>query len=105
MDETSPELIRDCISTAFPNLKIASAQALAGGLVNTNIKIEFSSDHPPVVLRLHRGDSAVCLKETAALRLVHSTVPVPKVIHVEPNGIEGSRPFSILEFIEGQTFQ
>jgi aminoglycoside phosphotransferase (APT) family kinase protein len=58
-----------------------------------------------VVLRLYRGDAAVCLKEIAILRLVHSTVPVPEVIHVEPNGIGDSGPFCILQFVDGQTFQ
>src|SRR6185295_17351839 len=97
--------IRDCISTAFPNSKIADAQILAGGLINTNIKIEFTSQQSPVVLRLYRGDAVVCLKETAILRLVRATVPVPQVIHVEPDGIGGSEPFCILEFVKGQTFQ
>ena len=43
-------LIRDCIAIAFPNSDIARTEILAGGLINTNIKIEFSSQ-PPVVLR------------------------------------------------------
>ena len=101
----SPDFIRDCIATAFPNLRIADAQVLSGGLINTNIKIEFSSHQPPVVLRFYHGDTGVCLKETALLRLVHPTVPVPEVIHVEPNGINSSRPFCILEFVNGMTFQ
>ena len=101
----SPDFIRDCIGTVFPNPKIADAQVLSGGLINTNIKIEFSSHQPPVVLRLYQGDTGVCLKESAVLRLIHSTVPVPEVIHVEPNGINGSRPFCILEFVNGMTFQ
>lgn len=101
----SPELVRDCIRAAFPNSGIADVRVLSGGLINTNIKIEFSSQQPPVVLRLYRGDTEVCLKETAVLRLVHSTVPVPGVIHVEPHGINGSRPFCILEFVNGMTFQ
>ena len=101
----SPDLIRDCIGTAFPNPKIADVQVLSGGLINTNIKIEFSSHQPPVVLRLYQGDTGVCLKESAVLRLIHSTVPVPEVIHVEPNGINGSRPFCILEFVNGISFQ
>ncbi|HET9711211.1 MAG TPA: phosphotransferase [Pyrinomonadaceae bacterium] len=101
----SPQFIHDCIGTAFPNSRIADAQVLSGGLLNTNIKIEFSSHQPPVVLRLYRGDTAVCLKETAILRLVHSTAPVPEVIHVEPNGIGNSPPFCILQFVNGLTFQ
>lgn len=101
----SLSFIRDCISTAFPHSRIANTQVLSGGLINTNIKIEFSSPQPPVVLRLYQGDSAVCLKETAVLRLVHATLPVPQVIQVESNGINGSRPFCILEFVNGLTFQ
>jgi aminoglycoside phosphotransferase (APT) family kinase protein len=101
----SPEFIRDCIGTAFPNPRLAAVQVLSGGLINTNIKIEFSSRQPPVVLRFYQGDSGVCLKETAVLSLVHSTLPVPEVIHVEPNGINSSRPFCILEFVNGMTFQ
>ena len=98
------EFIRDCISAAFPNSRIAGAQILSGGLINTNIKIELSHQ-APVVLRLYRGDAAVCLKEMAILRLVRATLPVPEVIHVEPNGIGDSGPFCILEFVNGQTFQ
>ena len=101
----SPDLIRDCISTAFPNLEIVTTRVLSGGLINTNIKIEFTTDRQPVVLRLHRGGTEVCLKESEVLRLARSTVPVPEVIHVEPHGINGSGPFSILEFIEGRSFQ
>ncbi len=102
---TSPALIHDCIAVAFPRSEIASTEILSGGLINTNIKIGFTSNQPPVVLRFYRDDAAVCLKECEVLRLARSTVPVPEVIHVEPNGIHGSRPFSILEFVNGVTFQ
>jgi aminoglycoside phosphotransferase (APT) family kinase protein len=102
---TSSTLIRRCIRTAFPDSKIAHTEMLSGGLINTNIKIEFSSHHRPVVLRFYRDGAAVCLKECAVLRLVRSTVPVPEVIHVQPNGVEGSAPFAILEFVNSVTFQ
>jgi len=100
-----PGLIRNCIALAFPNSEISRTEILSGGLINTNIKIEFSSRQPPVVLRFYRGDPAVCLKESAVLRLVRSMVPVPEVIHVEANGIDGSKPFTILAFVNGMTFQ
>ena len=100
-----PAFIYDCVSTAFPNSNVADAQILSGGLINTNIKIDFSSRQPPVVLRFYRDDAAVCLKEAAILRLVHATLPVPEVIHVEPNGISSSPPFCILQFVNGLTFQ
>jgi len=98
-------LIRNCIHTAFPHSEISAAEPLSGGLINTNIKIEFSSHQPAVVLRIYRSDAATCLKESAVLQLVRQTVPVPAVIHVEPNGIDGSPPFAIVEFVKGVTFQ
>ena len=45
------------------------------------------------------------LKDSAVLRLIRKTVPVPEIIHVEPNGFDGSKPFSILQFVKGVTFQ
>jgi aminoglycoside phosphotransferase (APT) family kinase protein len=101
----SAELIHDCIRAAFTTSTIARAEVLSGGLINTNVKVEFSSNKPPVVLRFYRDDAAVCLKETALLRLLRSTVPVPEVLYVEPDGINGSPPFCILEFVNGLTFQ
>lgn len=98
-------LVRHCVHAAFPNSKVADIEALSGGLTNTNVKIEFSCDRSPVVLRLYRGDASVCVKETAILRLLHSTLPVPDVIYVEPNGIADSGPFCILEFVNGRSFQ
>ena len=100
-----PGLIRDCVNTAFPDAEISAAEPLSGGLINTNIKIEFNSHQPPVVLRIYRSEAATCLKENAVLQLVRPTVPVPAVIHAEPNGIAGSPPFAILEFVNGVTFQ
>jgi aminoglycoside phosphotransferase (APT) family kinase protein len=100
-----PALIRDCIGIAFRDLEVSATSLLSGGLINTNIKVEFESHQPPVVLRIYRGDAATCLKESAVLQLVRPTVPVPAVIHAEPNGVAGSPPFSILEFVDGVTFQ
>jgi aminoglycoside phosphotransferase (APT) family kinase protein len=100
-----PALIHDCIKLAFPHSEISAHTLLSGGLSNTNIKVESSSHQPPVVLRIYRGDAATCLKECAVLQLVRSSLRVPAVIHAEPNGIAGSPPFAILEFVNGVTFQ
>lgn len=89
----------------FPRRRVEHVVPLSGGLINTNLKITFSSGEPPVVLRFYRRDPTVCLHDVAILQLVRQTVPVQKVWHAEPNGIDGSGPFSILEFVDGLTFQ
>jgi aminoglycoside phosphotransferase (APT) family kinase protein len=103
----SPTLprVRRLLSAVFPRRSIARIEPLSGGLINTTLKITFSSGQSPVVLRLYRRDPTVCLHEVEILQLVRRTVRVQEVLHAEPSGIEGSGPFSILEFVDGYTFQ
>jgi len=55
-------LIQHCISTAFPNSEIARTEILSGGLINTNIKIEFRTHQPPVVLRFYREGEPIVFR-------------------------------------------
>jgi len=97
--------VQQIIDYAFPGLRATDVQVLSGGLINTNLKVLLTSDRPPVVLRLYRDGAAICRKEVALLNQVSQTVPVPKVLHSEPDGFAGFGPFAILEFVEGITFQ
>ena len=98
-------LVRRLVSAAFPQRQIIHAEHLTGGRINTNLKLTFSSGEPPAVLRLHKKGSAVCKKETKVIELVKSTVPVPEILYVDSEGFDGSGPFSIIEFVEGLSFQ
>src|SRR4030095_4511406 len=93
------------VEKAFPQRRMAGVQQLSGGLINTNLKVTFSTGEAPVVLRLHQKGPATCLKETNVLQLVGRSVPVPDVLYVKPNGIDNLGAFSILQFMEGITFQ
>jgi aminoglycoside phosphotransferase (APT) family kinase protein len=93
------------LKSIFPRRRVDHVAPLSGGFINTNLKITFSSGEPPVVFRLYRREADLRLKEVEVLRCVRQTVPVPEVLYVEPNGFDGSGPFSILEFVEGCTFQ
>jgi aminoglycoside phosphotransferase (APT) family kinase protein len=53
------------------------------------------------VLRIFDRDAMACAKEAAVLALVRNDVPVPGVLHVEPNGADGFPPFLVQEFIDG----
>ena len=102
---TDPASAGRLVEKALPQRRVAGVQQLSGGLINTNLKVTFSTGEAPVVLRLHQKGPASCLKETNVLQLVGRTVPVPDVLYVEPNGIDNSGPYSILQFVEGLTFQ
>ena len=97
--------IQRLLVAAFPTRRVATTELLSGGFINTNLKVTFDTSEAPVVLRLYKGDRSVCQKEIEVLRLVHPLVPVPEVLYAEPNGIDGSGPFSVLEFVEGYKFQ
>src|SRR4030095_1320641 len=99
------QTLRHLFAKVFPQRQIVSIEPLPGGLINTNLKIDFKSDHNPVVLRLYRDGANVCRKEIAVHNLVHSAVPVPKIYYAEPDPVDDIPSFAILEFIDGLTFQ
>ena len=98
-------LVRRLVSTALPHQQVSHAELLSGGRINTNLKLTFSTGEPPAILRLHTKGPAACQKETQVIELIKSTVPVPQILYVDSHGFEGSGPFSIIEFVEGLTFQ
>jgi len=58
-----------------------------------------------VVLRIYARDPAACRKEVALHALVRDVVPVPEIVHAEPDGAEGVGPFAVLRWVEGITFR
>ena len=107
MTATVPDIafVRRLVAQVFPHRQISHAEHLSGGRINTNLKLTFSTGEPPAVLRLHKKGSAVCAKETQVIELIKSTVPVPEIFYVDSEGVDGCGPFSIIEFVEGLTFQ
>ena len=104
MSETT-EALRSLTKSLFPHLTIKYLTPLSGGLINTNIKVSFESNQAPIVFRLYRDGAQACRKEMALHKLIYESVPVAKILHVEPRGFENLPAFSVLEFIEGLTFQ
>ena len=94
------ETARLMIAKAVPGEVIESVELLAGGLINTNLKVQFASKRSPVVLRVYRDGADVCRKEVAIHDLIRSMVPVAKVVYAEPE-----MAFAVLDFVEGMTFQ
>lgn len=80
-------------------------ELLPGGLCNSNYRVHLAGARAPLVLRLYDRDPAACRKEADVLRLVHRDVPVPDVLLVEPDGVEGTPPFLVMEYVEGIRFR
>jgi len=98
-------MIERMLGAAFPGRRMLAAEPLAGGLRNTNIKVELDGPPSPLVLRIYRHDPALCRKELDLYRLLDGHVPIPQIVHAEPVGIGELPPFTLHHFIKGITFR
>ncbi len=83
--------------------RVSSITGLSGGLANTNLRLDFDGDHPPVVLRLYQRDPAQAAKERSihALAARHG-LPVPRLWWgADDNPITGS-PYAVVDWVDGQ---
>jgi aminoglycoside phosphotransferase (APT) family kinase protein len=99
--------IQKILAEAFPHEKVSSTELLVGGLINSNIKVEFESGREPVVLRVYRDGPEVCRKEVALIELIQSQVPVSRIVYASANtDVCAELPaFAIFAFVPGITFQ
>ena len=101
----TPEQIRRLLADVFPKRSVKNLQVLTGGLINTNIRVDFEANFEPVVIRLYRNGAYVCRKELAIHDLLSPTIRIPRVLYAAPEGIEDSPAFLINEYVSGSTFQ
>lgn len=88
-----------------PRRRVAGAVRLDGGISNSSFRIDLEGSEEPVVLRIYERDPGACRKELELLRALGGTVPVPEVLHAEPEGLDGHGPFVFLRWVEGITFR
>jgi aminoglycoside phosphotransferase (APT) family kinase protein len=93
------------IHAAFPLGRILEAHPLEQGRRNANLKLALSNLANPVVIRIYEHDPSLCQKEIDLMRLLKDRVPVPELIHTEPQGHKGSPPFILMRYIEGISFR
>lgn len=89
------------VQSAIPGARIIAAESLTEGRRNVNFKVTLCSSPTAVVLRIYQHDPSLCRKEADLTRMVRSCVPVPDVIHVEPNEHGECPPFILMRYIEG----
>ena len=100
--EMAPNAVRRAIERGLPGRGPVEWQSLDGGLRNSNFRVTAGGDR--FVLRIYEHDRSLCRKEVDLSRMVRATVPVPEVVHAEPEGFEELPPFAVMEFVEGITF-
>jgi aminoglycoside phosphotransferase (APT) family kinase protein len=98
-------VVERIVQTAFPRRRCVDVQPLGDGLRNANFRLQLRSPSEFVVLRIYEHDASLCRKEADLLHLIGRTVPVPEVIHSEPDGWDELPPFVLLRYVEGITFR
>ena len=105
-DRPELELDRDAVERLlepiFPRAAVTRVERVGGGLVNTNLKLEFAARSAPVLLRIYQRSGEHGAKEAALIRSFADCVPVPELIHFgESNPVTG-HPYSVLSWVEGR---
>ena len=93
------------LAPRWPNARIQSAERMSGGLANTNYRVTLVGREEPLVLRVYTREPESCAREAALLRLVAGAVPVPEVLHVEPEVGRFEHPYIALSWMDGIPFE
>ena len=100
-----PQILQRVVKLAFPNSSPLDVQPLTEGFRNANFRIQLNSTPEFVVLRIYEHDATLCRKEVDLFNLTRHSVPIPEIIHAEPEGVNEIPPFVILRYVEGITFR
>jgi Ser/Thr protein kinase RdoA (MazF antagonist) len=92
-----PPALEARLRDPFPGARVVRAEPLAGGLRNSNYRVWLAGRPAPVVVRLYTADPAACRREVALAALVGSSVPVPAVLHADP---EAEPPLTVTAWVE-----
>lgn len=94
-------VLEDIVGTAFPRCRLVDVQPLADGFRNANFRLRLDSIPGFVVLRIYEHDPSLCAKEVDLVNLIKHSVPVPAIIHAEPEGLNEIPPFVFMHYVEG----
>jgi len=93
------------LARALPGRALRSFEWIAGGLINTNLKLQVEGLEGALVLRVYTRDPSACRKEADLHALVSVRVPVPEVLYANAEGSEEIGPHLLMRWIEGLTLR
>lgn len=78
---------------------------LSDGCANTNYKIEFKTNHLPIVLRIYVREKSAAFSELKIHQLVENIIPVPKHLYLGKERPDFHYPYSVMEWVEGKNMR
>lgn len=87
----------------FPHEKspIDRLTLLSEGCANTNYKVTFKNNNPPVVIRIYVREKSALSRELAIHQLVADKIPVPVYFYADSGCEHYPYPYAIIEWIDG----
>jgi aminoglycoside phosphotransferase (APT) family kinase protein len=95
--------VETLVAPLFPGERVVSFVPVAGGLINTNLKV--TTTRHAILLRIYQGDPAHAAKEVAITARIAGTVPVANSLYFSPANPVTGHPCAILEWIDGQPLE
>lgn len=99
---TLDKTLLSTLIASYTNDPIETFSLLSEGCANTNYKITFKNERPPIVFRIYVREKSALLREMAIHRCVQNQLPVPKYLYANPDCTTYDYPYALIEWIEGQ---
>jgi fructokinase len=99
--DLSLETLSEMIAPVFAPRTVVKAEALAGGLANTNYKVGVSGLREPFVVRVFTRDPSACAREADIFVRVRGVVPIPSLLFVDTEGARVGYPYTLASYVEG----
>ncbi len=87
---------------ALGDVLVRDIRPIAGGLVNTNLRVTLDRPAGTVLLRLITREPPQGRKEAALARLLAGRVPIARFLHLAETNPITRGPYAVLEWIEGE---
>ncbi len=91
----------EILLSPYCNDPIKSFLLLSEGCANTNYKVTFQNDRPPLVIRIYMREKSALRREVAIHRLVTNAIPVPEHYYFDDSCQNYPYAYSIMEWVDG----
>lgn len=86
---------------AYTRSPLENITLLSDGCANSNYKITFSDNHPPLCLRLYQRDQAALRRELFLHQIVEAKIPVPTFLYTDASCQLMDVPYALLSWVGG----
>lgn len=94
---TATHLLSPCTNDSIDKLTL-----LSEGCANTNYKVAFKNNRPPIVLRIYIREKSALLREIAVHKRVADKIPVPTHLYSNDQCTDFPYPYAVMEWVNGE---